>query len=191
MISGWHAVSPGIKQNDWWISSLILAKCQLLLWWFKNKQTTSLCPQMWVVCAVKLYLWVCIYFLMLLDWYDLCFHFDFPYFVFYSQMPRLTAFQFKRSTYDCDMGKYSNLKWIRCEPFWSCALYVFGHITHTMNNVCIFSHDKGTREITAMHCIALHCIALHYIALHCIALHCIAFHCISLHCIALHCNAWD
>ena len=79
------------------------------------------------------------------------------------------------------------VKWIRCTPFWTCALYVFGHITHTMNNVCIFPHDKGTRGTTAMHCIALHCIALHYFALHCIALHCIALHCIALHCIALHC----
>ena len=45
--------------------------------------------------------------------------------------------------------------WIRCEPLGehfirgTCA--AFSHITRKMNNVCIFSHDEVTHDITAVH----------------------------------------
>ena len=44
------------------------------------------------------------------------------------------------------------VQWIRCEPLgehlihWTCA--VFSHIARKMNNVCIFSHDQVTHDIT-------------------------------------------
>ena len=153
------------------MSSLILAKFQLLLWWFKNKQTTSLCPQMWVVCAVKLYLWVCIFFFNVAWSIWSFFSFRLPLFCVY--IIKCLVWQLSILSVPYMIAIWENtaiVKWIRCEPFWTCALYVFGHITHTMNNVCIFSHDKGTREITVKHCIALHSIAYHCIALHCMGL---------------------
>ena len=57
-------------------------------------------------------------------------------------------------SFECDMGKYIT-QWISCDPLgehlihWACA--VFSHITRKMNNVCIFSHDQVTHDISAMH----------------------------------------
>ena len=56
--------------------------------------------------------------------------------------------------YDYLIQQSSNVLWIRCEPFgkhlihWTCA--VFSHIARKMNNVCIFSHDQVTHDITAI-----------------------------------------
>ena len=45
--------------------------------------------------------------------------------------------------------------WIRCEPLGEHFIHriclAFSHITRNMNNVCIFSHDEVTHDITAVH----------------------------------------
>ena len=50
------------------------------------------------------------------------------------------------------------VQWIRCEPLgehlihWMIAPFL--HIARKVKNVCIFSHDQVTLDITAIHCIS-------------------------------------
>ena len=60
----------------------------------------------------------------------------------------------KRCSFECDMGKYSTRPMNKVRAFRRKFCVVFSHIARKMSNVCIFSHDQVTHDITVIDCSA-------------------------------------